>query len=108
MRTIAASLTCCRHCGSVYLDNYVKFLNCRSSTPSIDHRGSLVARHAAIPGWSLTLYLKTLHAGGLGWDTIYWYVWASCIVFRVKDVTISALEVDRYSVEPDGLRILRR
>ena len=107
-RTIAASLTCCRYCGCVYLENYVGNLICRKSSPSIDFRGRLVSRHAAIPNWSLTSYLKTLHAGGMGWDAIYWHVWAACIVLKVDDVIISALEVDRYNVEPDGLLIRRR
>ncbi len=106
-RTIAASLTCCRYCGWVYLENYVGNLICRKSSPSIDFRGRLVSRHAAIPNWSLTSYLKTLHAGGMGWDAIYWHVWAACIVLKVDDVIISALEVDRYNVEPDGLLIKR-
>lgn len=104
-RTIAASLTCCRHCGLVYLDNYVSLLTCRASPPSIDFRGQLASRHAAIVGWSLTSYLKTLHSGGMGWDAIYWYVWAACVVFRVENVMVSTLEVDRYTVEPDGLLI---
>lgn len=104
-RTIAASLTCCRFCGTVYLENYVNFLSCRASPPTIDFRGQLASRHAAIAGWSLTSYLKTLHSGGMGWDAIYWHVWAACIVFRVQSVVISALEVDRYTVEPDGLLI---
>lgn len=104
-RTIAASLTCCRHCGLVYLDNYVSLLTCRASPPSIDFRGQLASRHAAIVGWSLTSYLKALHSGGMGWDAIYWHVWAACVVFRVENVMISALEVDRYTVEPDGLLI---
>eukprot|EP01033_Poteriospumella_lacustris_P017978 gene17978-12886_t len=104
-RTIAASLTCCRFCGWVYLENYSSFLTCRKSPPSIDHRGRLASRHSAIQGWSLTSYLKTLHSGGMGWDAIYWHVWAACIVLRVQDVVISALETDRYGVEPDGLLI---
>jgi len=107
-RTIAASLTCCRHCGLVYLDNYVSLLTCRASPPSIDFRGQLASRHAAIVGWSLTSYLKALHSGGMGWDAIYWHVWAACVVFRVDNVMISALEVDRYTVEPDGLLIRGR
>jgi hypothetical protein len=45
--------------------------------------------------FSLTFYLKTLHSGGMGWDSIYWHVWAACVVFRVEGVMISALEVDR-------------
>lgn len=107
-RTIAASLTCCRYCGSVYLENYGNFLLCRKSSPTIDYRGGLASRHAAIAGWSLTSYLKTLHSGGMGWDAIYWHVWAACIVLKVEDVLISALEVDRYTVELDGLLIKRR
>ena len=107
-RTIAASLTCCRHCGMVYLDNYVSFLNCRSSPPTIDFRGQLASRHSSIPGWSLTSYLKSLHSGGMGWDAIYWHVWAACVVFRVENIMISTLEVDRYTVEPDGLFIRGR
>jgi hypothetical protein len=107
-RNIAASLTCCRYCGMVYLENYVSSLVCRKSPPSIDFRGRLASRHSSITGWSLTSYLKTLHAGGMGWDSIYWHVWAACIILRVGDITISALEVDRYSIESDGLLIMRR
>lgn len=107
-RTIAASLTCCKHCGTVFLENYVSSLNCRSSTPTIDYRGQLASRHSAIPGWSLTNYLKTLHAGGMGWDAIYWHVWAACIVFRVEKIFFSALEVDRYTIENDGLLVHSR
>lgn len=107
-RTIAASLTCCRHCGLAYLDNYVSLLTCRASPPTVDFRGQLASRHSAIVGWSLTSYLKTLHSGGMGWDAIYWHVWAACVVFRVDGVMISALEVDRYAVEPDGLLIRGR
>ena len=59
-------------------------------------------------GWSLTSYLKSLHSGGMGWDAIYWHVWAACVVFRVENVMISALEVDRYTIEPDGLFIRGR
>jgi hypothetical protein len=106
-RTIAASLTCCRYCGNVYLENYGTVLLCRKSIPSIDFRGRLASRHASIPNWSLTSYLKTLHAGGMGWEAIYWHVWAACIVLRVDDVVFSSLEVDRYNVEPDGLLIRR-
>lgn len=105
MRTIAASLTCCRHCGCVYLDNHVALLSCKNSPPTIDFRGRLASRHTAIPGWSLTSYLKTLHAGGMGWDAIYWHVWAACTVLRADAVMVSALEVDRYTVEPDGVLI---
>lgn len=104
-RTIASSLTCCRYCGWVYLESYNTSLVCRQSQPSIDFRGRLTSRHAAIPSWSLTSYLKTLHSGGMGWDAIYWHVWAACIILRIDNLTISALEVDRYSIEPDGLMI---
>lgn len=41
----------------------------------------------------------------MGWDAIYWHVWAACIVLRVEDIVISALETDRYGVEPEGLLI---
>jgi hypothetical protein len=83
-------------------------LTCRSSPPAVDYRGYLARRHAVITGWSLTSYLKTLHAGGMSWDAIYWHVWGACEVFLVGDVMVSALEVDRYTIEPDGLLIRSR
>jgi hypothetical protein len=43
----------------------------------------------------------------MGWDSIYWHVWAACIILRVNDVTISALEVDRYTIEPDCMIIMK-
>lgn len=107
-RTIAASLTCCRHCGIVYLETYGSDLKCKESTPTIDFRGNVVSRHTSIPNWSLTSYLKSLHSSGMGWDSIYWHVWAACIVLKVNDTVISALEVDRYFIDPDGIQILIR
>ena len=103
VRTIAASLTCCRYCGIVYLDNCVSYLHCNASPLAIDYHGKLTKRHNAIPAWSLTSYLKNLHVSGMNWDCIYWHVWASCQVFRVADFMVSAIEVDRYTIEPDGL-----
>jgi len=103
VRTIAASLTCCRYCGIVYLDNCVSFLHCNDSPLAIDYRGKLTKRHNAIPAWSLTTYLKNLHVSGMNWDCIYWHVWASCQVYKVSDFMVSAIEIDRYTVEPDGL-----
>eukprot|EP00605_Chrysophyceae_sp_TOSAG23-4_P001981 GSChrysophyteH1.ASY1.ANO1.2195.1 assembled CDS len=105
VRTIAASLTCCRYCGTVYLDNWVSYLHCKLSPLAIDFRGKLTKRHSAIPSWSLTSYLKNLHISGMNWDSIYWHVWASCQVFRVSDFMISVIEVYRYTIEPDGLLI---
>lgn len=87
----------------MYLDHYVSMLSCRNSFPSIEFRGKLARRHSAIPSWSLTAYLKTLHAGGMSWESIYWHVWAACVVFRSSDVMFSALEVDKYTLEQDGI-----
>ena len=39
--------------------------------------------------------------------SIYWHVWAACVVMKADDVVICALEVDRYTVESDGLTIRR-
>jgi hypothetical protein len=105
IRTIAASLTCCRYCGIVYLDNWVSFMHCKNSPLAIDYRGKLSKRHSPIPQWSLTAYLKNLHVSGMNWDSIYWHVWACCQVFRVKDFIVSAIETERYSIEADGLAI---
>lgn len=108
-KTIAASLTCCGHCGLVYLENYTNYLYCRDSPPNIDFRGSLSRQHSSIPGWSLTAYLKSLHSAGMPWDAIYWHVWAACTVLRVKSgnrpMMISLLETDRYTVETDGILV---
>ncbi len=103
MRSIASSLTCCRHCGMVYLDNYISSLYCKASSLSIDFRGKLVRRHDAIANWSLTAYLKALHAGGMNWESIYWHVWASCVVLKADDIVVSALQVDKYTIEMDGI-----
>lgn len=108
MRSIASSLTCCRHCGMVYLDNYISSLYCKSSLLSIDFRGKLARRHDAIPNWSLTAYLKALHAGGMNWESIYWHVWASCVVLRADDIVINALQVDKYTIEMDGIMLHQR
>ena len=105
MRSIASSLTCCRHCGTVYLDNYISSLYCKASSLSIDFRGRLVRRHDAIANWSLTAYLKALHAGGMNWESIYWHVWASCVVLKADDIVISALQVDKYTIEMDGIML---
>ena len=76
IRTIAASLTCCRYCGMVYLDNWASMLSCSMSPLAIDFNGKLAKTHSSIPGWSLTAYLKSLHTAGMNWDAIYWTVWS--------------------------------
>jgi hypothetical protein len=101
----------------VYLEKFVSSLTCKKSAPSINFRGNLIRRHTSIPGWSLTSYLKTLHTV-MSWESIYWHVWATCIILRPNvrgknrtestDLTISAIEVDRYTLEIDGLLIFRR
>jgi hypothetical protein len=108
IRTIASSLTCCRYCGFVYLENNVSQLSCRSAPPLVDFRGRLARLHVPLQSWSLTAYLKALHSGGMGWDAIYWHVWACCEVLQVDDIVFSVLEVDRYSVQPDGLLVYCR
>jgi len=107
MKTIASSLTCCKYCGTVYLENYVASLTCPNSPPSIEFRGRLSRKHAAIPAWSLTSYLKALHAGGMTWEYIYWHVWSACVVFSFSNNIISARETDRYNIESDGLCIIK-
>ena len=107
MKTIASSLTCCKYCGTVYLENYVASLTCLNSPPSIEFRGRLSRKHSAIPSWSLTSYLKALHAGGMTWEYIYWHVWSACVVFSVSNTIISARETDRYNIESDGLCMIK-
>ena len=107
-RSIAASLTCCQHCGFVYLEMYEKQLSCKMSPPLIDFRGKLVRRHMSIIGWSLTAYLKALHAGGMSWESIYWHVWAACQILQCGDMTLSALETDRYTLEENGIIIQKK
>lgn len=112
IKTIAASLTCCRNCSIVYLENYSGALHCNRALPTVDFRGNMTQQHCSIPGWSLTAYLKALHAGGMAWDAIYWHVWAACVVLKVPEavppVMISVLETDRYCIELDGLMIFER
>ena len=128
-RAIAASLTCCRNCGMVYLDSFVAELTCRKAHTVVDYRGGPVRRHAAIVGWSLTTYLKSLHVTGMSWEAIYWHVWAACIVLRPPSSShrhggvktagsasgiahnpcmISALEVDRYFLDSNEMHIYSR
>lgn len=107
IKSIASSLTCCKYCGTVYLENYVSSLTCNNSPPSIDFRGCLTKKHSAIPAWSLTSYLKALHAGGMTWEYIYWHVWSACVVFSFSDVIISARETERYNIESDGICMIK-
>lgn len=97
------------------------------SQPVIGFRGGLTRRHSPTTGWSLTTYLKVLHAGGMTWEAIYWHVWAACVIMRpvgrsvtavgkgagcgsdvLEDYTICGLDVDRYSVESDGILLFSR
>lgn len=109
-KTIASTLTCCRHCGCVYLENYVCNLACKVAEPVIDYRGKWVRRHDSIRGWSLTSYLKSLHSANMSWEVIYWHAWAACEVLQVEDICFSALDTDRYmlSVEDSSIRIRAR
>jgi hypothetical protein len=105
-RSIAASLSCCRQCGMVYLESWEKKLDCAAATAHVDFRGRLVKRHMSVSGWSLTNYLKSLHIGGMSWEYIYWHVWASCQVVAAGNITVSLLEIWRYNIETDGLTLL--
>lgn len=71
VRSIASSLTCCMHCGTVYLENYEEYLSCTEAKAFVDFRGKICHYHFSIPNWSLTSYLKTLHAGGMNWVKVY-------------------------------------
>ena len=103
VRSIASCLTCCMHCGTVYLENYEEYLHCTEAKAFVDFRGKVCFYHFSIPNWSLTSYLKTLHAGGMNWEAIYWHVWAACQVFRIGKFAISALETDKYRLVEDGI-----
>ena len=105
VRSIASFLTCCQHCGFVYLEHFDDTLVCMDAQPYIDFRGNLRYRHVSIANWSLTGYLKSLHAGGMTWEAIYWHVWAACQIFQVDECSISALETDKYKLEDDGIVI---
>ena len=107
-RSIAASLTCCQHCGRVYLEMFEKKLSCTKSAPFVDFRGRLVRRHMAISGWSLTAYLKALHAGGMSWESIYWHVWATCQVFECGGFIFSALDTNLYKVDEKGILLVKQ
>ncbi len=103
VKSIASSLTCCQNCATVYLDLHVSSLICKKSAPVIDFRGKLVKRHQAVADWSLTAYLKSLHAASMSWEAIYWHVCGICTVFRYQDITFSASDSFRYTVETDGI-----
>ena len=105
-RSIAASLTCCKYCGTVYLENYVTYLPCTEATPTITFRGSMVRRHSSIIRWSLTSYLKTLHSGGMNWEAIYWHVWAACTVMKPV-VSYSEMVCDNGNIIERGERGVR-
>ena len=106
-KTIASTLTCCRHCGVVYLENYVCHLVCKVAQPVIDYRGRWVRCHDSIRGWSLTSYLKALHSANMSWEIIYWHAWAACEVVHAGSLCVSLLETDRYllSAENQSLSI---
>ncbi len=108
IRSIASYLTCCQHCGFVYLEHFDDTLVCKDAEAYVDFRGNLRYRHMSIASWSLTGYLKSLHAGGMTWEAIYWHVWAACQIFQIKDYSISALETDKYQIEDDGIVISTR
>jgi hypothetical protein len=130
-RAIAASLTCCKHCGKVYLECYVSSLSCEHSPPMIGFRGNLVRKHTSTTGWSLTTYLKSLHGSGMTWEGIYWHVWGACVVLQPAlqtknkdenkyirnkngeydesdEYMISASDVHRYAIESMGISIYSR
>jgi hypothetical protein len=104
LRSIATSLTCCKNCYQIYLENYSSVLVCSLASAAVDFRGKLVRRHESVIDWSLTNYLKSLHGtGGFSWEQIYWHVWSSCLVIRHDEIIFSLSEVQRYSLEADGL-----
>ena len=103
LKSIASTLTCCKYCGIIFLDNYISSLVCPKAPLVVEYRGRLVRRHSSISNWSLTAYLKALHAGGMTWEAIYWHVWGGCVVLRAGDNAFSALESDAYTLDADGV-----
>ncbi len=106
VKSLAATLTCCVTCGKIYLDSFSSQLVCEDAETSVDFRGRLVHRHTPAGDWSLTSYLKLLHAGGMNWESIYWYVWSACAVFQKDGVVFSALEWQRYRCEAGVISVL--
>jgi len=107
-RSIASSLTCCQYCGMMYLHTYTSHLVCANAPLCVNYRGRLERCHQAISSWSLTVYLKSLHAAGLSWESIYWHVWAACTVFRSRDCVVSALETSSYIIGDREITLRRR
>lgn len=105
-RSIATSLTCCQNCSVVFSDLFVNFLICKKGQPVVDFHGRLVRRHQPLPDWSLTSYLKALHTASMSWEAIYWHVYGICTVFRVNDITFSASDSFRYTLDSDGISII--
>lgn len=105
VKSLASTLTCCVTCGRIYLDAFGNQLVCIEAETAMDFRGRLVRRHSPSNDWSLTSYLKLLHAGGMNWESIYWYVWAACAVFSKGGAVFSANECSRYLCEADVVMI---
>ena len=106
VKSLASTLTCCITCGRIFLEAFGSQLVCQETEASIDFRGRLVRRHSPAVDWSLTSYLKMLHAGGMNWESIYWYVWAACAVFAKDNVMFSANECARYTCEADVITVM--
>ena len=54
IRSIASYLTCCQHCGFVYLEHFDDTLVCKDAEAYVDFRGNLRYRHMSIASWSLS------------------------------------------------------
>ncbi len=108
VKALAATLTACTLCGKMFLEGFGHVLTCNTAEVAVNFRGQLARRHTAAVDWSLTSYLKLLHAGGMSWESIYWFVWSSCVVIAKDGVYFSVNEYSRYKIDDDAILIYPR
>jgi hypothetical protein len=72
-------------------------MHCSSAPTTVSYRGTAAQLHAPAEKWSLTAMVTALHARGMSWTDVHWYLWGlsrilqcsvCCAVFCAGEVSV--------------------
>jgi hypothetical protein len=101
-RSALNALHCCKHCYTVYPGAAATAMHCSSAPTTVSFRGTAAQLHAPADKWSLTAMVTALHARGMSWTDVHWYLWGlsrvlqcsvCCAVFCAGEVRMPSIEL---------------
>ena len=66
----------CVHCGHLYTSNQREWQHCSRSTLFINVNGQVISKHVSDKNWDINKFVMFLRSKQLGWQEIFWKMWA--------------------------------